>query len=1144
MNYAIGRVAGRVIQRFSHRRRKSVCAGGFCLGARYYDIYREPELMDNRTQLESLSKHFSVDGLVDFLRKASGKFKPERDDYRHFLDGGNLVRSLHKLGKIEFENGQRLIVLAGALDGELTSQSGKLRQFEVAKKVLKAEYWDAGIFVFYDDKGHFRFSLITANYSGSKREFSNFRRYTYFVSPETSARTFVEQIGKADFSSVENITAAFSVEPVTKEFFRQFREIFEEAEATIKLKWSEEKKRLYTQRFFNRVLFITFLERKGWLTFRGRKDYLKALFADYYENTRDRNANFHRSRLNTLFFMGLNHPSGDKRQKAEYKPILSLIGDVPYLNGGLFEEEEDDKDGPTFPDGIIAKVLNELVYQFNFTVTESTPLDVEVAVDPEMLGRIFEELVTGRHESGSYYTPKPVVAFMCREALKGYLATALPSESADGLALFVDKNDAKLVRNPMQVVDALRAVKVCDPACGSGAYLLGMLHELLEQYAAIFSQHQKDGQTIYQTKLDIIQNNLYGVDKDNFAVNIARLRLWLSLIVDFEGGTPPPLPNLDFKIECGDSLTAPDPSGGLQPDMFRQQQVKEFLALKNAYMDVHEGSEKKKKLGKQIDELKKQIEAWAHPKGYDKESDSFDWQVDFAEVFAPELAESTLGGKMAGLVNATKGQMEMTAAPKEGGFDIILANPPYVRQELLGDYKDLLKPIYPEVHNGTADLYVYFYARAHQLLKNSGVSCFISSNKWLRAGYGEKLRQHLLDSQAFKLVVDFGELPVFQTAATFPAIFLWQKQPRNSTPTQWAVVKNLQDCYNEGILEHVTRIAHKLPATQFGKDKPRLVSSDSASQRTRMEKSGQKLGELKDFRIYFGIKTGLNKAFIIDRTTRDKLLDEDRKNETIIKPLLVGDDLRHYGINYREKYLIFTRRGIDISKYPTIERHLRKLKQELTPKKSSTDKSGRKPGTYEWYEIQDSIDFYELFDSPKIIYPDIGMEPRFSIDLEKYYIEATGFLLPTSDWYLLGVLNSKPAFEYLKGTCSVLGDEEKGGRIRFKSIYMETLPIPDAPQKERDAVAKLAKQAQSLHTQRRKRVEKFLREIDLEPAESTSRNPLESPWSLGEEDFVRRAGRDGLKAYKSAQEETLSLTEEAVRVESAIDERVKALYGV
>jgi type I restriction-modification system DNA methylase subunit len=199
-----------------------------------------------------------------------------------------------------------------------------------------------------------------------------------------------------------------------------------------------------------------------------------------------------------------------------------------------------------------------------FTVTESTPLDVEVAVDPEMLGRIFEELVTGRHESGSYYTPKPIVSFMCREALKGYLETNAAGESKEAIERFVEKHEPDDLRNAESVLDALRRVKVCDPACGSGAYLLGMLHELLDLRAALFQSRRLDSLSVYQRKLEIIQTNVYGVDIDPFAVNIARLRLWLSLAVDFEGAKPEPLPNLDYKVEAGDSLLGPNPSGGLR----------------------------------------------------------------------------------------------------------------------------------------------------------------------------------------------------------------------------------------------------------------------------------------------------------------------------------------------------------------------------------------------------------------------------------------------------------------------------------------------------------------------------------------------------------------------------------------------------
>jgi adenine-specific DNA-methyltransferase len=184
--------------------------------------------MDNRDLLQKLTKSFNRNDLMLFFQ-TSGRFKPEKDDYRHFLQKDNFVKDLVKLGRIDFEDGRRLVVLVGEVDKELTSHSGKLKQYEIARKVLKDGYVDAGIFVFHDDAGHFRFSLITAQYTGTKKEYSNFRRYTYFISSELPAHTFITEIGKADFSSIEKITEAFSVEPVTNEFFKQYRNIFEEA---------------------------------------------------------------------------------------------------------------------------------------------------------------------------------------------------------------------------------------------------------------------------------------------------------------------------------------------------------------------------------------------------------------------------------------------------------------------------------------------------------------------------------------------------------------------------------------------------------------------------------------------------------------------------------------------------------------------------------------------------------------------------------------------------------------------------------------------------------------------------------------------------------------------------------------------------
>jgi len=335
-----------------------------------------------------------------------------------------------------------------------------------------------------------------------------------------------------------------------------------------------------------------------------------------------------------------------------------------------------------------------------------------------------------------------------------------------------------------------------------------MLHELLEQYAVIFAQHQKDAPTIYKTKLDIIQNNLYGVDKDDFAVNIARLRLWLSLIVDFEGGTPPPLPNLDFKIECGDSLTAPDPSGGLQPELFRYGQVREFLRLKNEFMGLHAGSDEKRKLAKQIEELKEKIKEWAHPRtakfispdsGRNGiPSNSFDWQVDFAEVFAPELAQSTLSGMMPSIINTVGGQMELTAAPKEGGFDIVLANPPYVRadaqfkhmedeeerQEQIAEWQTFRKhlkdsKIYKTLHEKW-DLYIPFLERAYQLLRQNGQMVFIIPDAYNAAKYAGKSHEFFLENTSINRVDFCTEIDLFDAGVNNTILHYVKTEPKET----------------------------------------------------------------------------------------------------------------------------------------------------------------------------------------------------------------------------------------------------------------------------------------------------------------------------------------------------------------------------
>ena len=662
-----------------------------------------------------------------------------------------------------------------------------------------------------------------------------------------------------------------------------------------------------------------------------------------------------------------------------------------------------------------------------------------------------------------------------------------------------------------EVLAALDDLKAVDPACGSGAYLLGLLQEMIVLYRLLYSEKLvKDARTLYDLKLRIISHSLYGVDIDPFATNIAKLRLWLSLAV--EADKPVPLPNLDFKVETGDSLLAPDPQE--MPDLFRgllQASADVLAMVKNQFFLSHgeEKEEYRKTIVSQESRLRKKLTV-EYGEGV------VDWRIQFAEAFAN----------------------------KRGGFDIVLANPPYVRQELLGrEYKESgLKPVYLEVYAGTADLYVYFYARAQQLLRTHGIGCFISSNKWIRTAYGEKLRQLLLDKQAFRLAVDFGELPVFAAASTFPGIFVWQKQPRLDAPTLFAVVKNLEACYEEGIANHVLRVGTELPAANFGLGKPRLTSRAAADRRLTMESHGQRLVELVNDDVLNGVKSGLNEAFIIDTQTRNRLLEEDGSCSEIIKPFLIGDDIRRYETHSRERFVLYVRWDCDIRCYPSVLRWLKTFRPRLELRDGVKGN-----GPCPWYALsRPRPETQDRYGMPKIVYPDIGKETRFAMDKSGYYLSNTAYFIAREDWYLLGVLNSQCAFEYLKTTCAALGDQEKGGRLRFFGQYMDTLPIPDASTNDREEVARLARRAQDLHTRRRTLVERLFQSTGIRLADSTSHNSFERPWTMTVNELSKKCSR--LKADEKLalklREETGDLTQEIRILEGENDEKVASLYGV
>ena len=717
----------------------------------------------------------------------------------------------------------------------------------------------------------------------------------------------------------------------------------------------------------------------------------------------DSSENFLNDRLYWAFFHGLGNAADLPQELSE---AIERRGEVPFLNGGLFEMQEyDQRNAVHIPNDTFAEILN-LFERYNFTVTESTSLDIEVAVDPEMLGKVFEELVTGRHDTGSYYTPRPVVSFMCRESLKICLQNKT-NETEECLKKFVDDGDATAIRDPEKVLRVLQTLRICDPACGSGAYLLGMMSELLRLRETLFQSNQIDSKTTYQRKLDIIQRNLYGVDKDDFATNIAMLRLWLSLAVDYDDDTPEPLPNLDYKVATGDSLTGPAPENMSLANPLIQE-IQEYQA---EYLVTHVDAEKQELRGV-IAELKENLQGWQ------ANADEFVWQVEFPEVF------------------------------QEGGFDIVIGNPPYVRQELIRPIKPTLKRLFPEVYTGTADLYVYFYKRGTELLRASGVLTYISSNKFLRAGYGKKLRAFFTDDQCIHRLLDFGSIQVFK-ASVDTCILLVE----NDTPSGEAFcAATFRDEIDISRLSEVfPESAFSMSVCDLSPEGWALTSPNVIELLAKLQGAGIRLGELIQGKFYFGIKTGCNDAFIIDASTREYLIDEDVGSDELIKPLLRGRNLRRWKAGSANEYLIViassTNRewpwsdavnaseaeNIFAETYPAVYLHLEGYRERLIAR----DDQGR----FYW-ELR-SCSYYDEFEKSKIIYPDISPSMRACYDTTQAYCLQTTYILPTEDLSVLAILNSRLIDWYARHKFQSLNDPWAGGGLRFIAQYMKHVPIAD-----------------------------------------------------------------------------------------------------
>ncbi len=843
---------------------------------------------------------------------------------------------------------------------------------------------------------------------------------------------------------------------------------------------------------------------------------------------------------------------------------------VPFLNGGLFEclddrvqkghsnvTEEIRIDGfsnnpkkhPKLPNYLFfgtnrvvdlsaaygdttrkretVRPLLSILLSYNFTLTENTPLEQEVALDPELLGHVFENLLavynpeTGtvaRKATGSFYTPRVVVDWMADQALTVYLGHTLarlagttteqPDPRLKALLSWEDTAPAFSDTERDALIDAIDRLKVIDPACGSGAFPMGVLQKLVHvlrkldprnrgwrrrQEAALeriesATAREEARQAIerafaranddYGRKLYLIENCLYGVDIQPIACQLAKLRFFIALIVDQEIDPQEPnygilpLPNLETKIVAANTLLGLARGQMRLPDQRVQRLEAELRQVRHDYFTARRYKDKKA-LRKRDRELCNALSQALAESGeftpYDTQRIA-EWNPYNTQVAASFFDPAWMFG------------LVPDAGDDSGPFDIAIGNPPYVRQEQLRNVivtasdgkhrplKEVLKEQY-ECYTGTADLYVYFFERALQLLRVGGTLAYITSNKYMRAAYGEKLRTYLAYAMHPRAILDFGDAPVF-TSIAYPCIVIAQKTrhvERHQLPSASGLerMSSDPDCqvsvltWNPGgdVADFPAIFdsqSHPLAQRDLKPDGWRLESPVRLRLLDRLRRAGTPLGDYVQGRFYYGIKTGLNEAFVVDRATRDRLIAEHPSSAEVLKPFLRGRDVKRWRCEFADLWLIFTRRGINIQQYPAILRYLTTFKNRLTPGVPG----GRKPGHYAWYELQDTIDYWREFEQPKIIVPAIEDDVNYAPDTGVFYSnDKTSILIPSSVPFTLAVTNSEISWWITRQEFA----SRQGGFYEFKPMYVSRLPIPCADSNQQRCCEHLAEALIWLH---------------------------------------------------------------------------------
>ena len=1031
---------------------------------------------------ELFTKAFSKDRYEYFLLNLLNAFEPRGVHYT----GNNIpdsfkqhINQYWRVGKYvdpDREEMDLLVVEVKSLS-KLERARHSLRNFAVDR--LKTFKKESSLIAFYskeDGGDDWRFSYVKIEHESYKDETGKVKikqdltpakRYSFLVGIHENSHTAAKQllpILEMDYANprISEVEAAFSIERVSEEFFEQYDALFKKLAEHLKRQHFFRQDNIedinqsvsrFAKKLLGQIVFLYFLQKKGWLGVPKDRKWghgEKRFMSERFKQVINEGNNYYHDFLQYLFYEALAKERKDQTDPSFYGRFSCKI---PFLNGGLFEAEYDwKKDKIDIPNELFHNEdknkagdkgtgILDVFDRYNFTIKEDEPLEKEVAVDPEMLGKVFESMldITERKSKGAFYTPREIVHYMCQESLIHYLDNTLNTYAADddsGGDMFSEKvetnikvpredievlirkghlaleNDKRVlnsgretdtysfilsdkIRNHAKEIDkALETIKVCDPAIGSGAFPLGLLNEIINARWTL-APHSKNKMSEYELKRHAICESIYGVDIDASAIDIARLRLWLSLIVDEDNyDNIVALPNLDYRIVKGNSLIgAPnDVLDELDKQNELERSIKEFTSVTD---------EKRKLVLRNI--INKKVESLLN-----SFSKSFGYRIDFDfHLYFSEVWHN------------------------KAGFDIVIGNPPYVQiQKFSGlQIQDALEKQRYETFSKSGDVYCLFYEKGHRILRKGGVLSFITSNKWMLADYGKKLRSFFSVKTQPLTLINFSSYQVFPTATVDTNVLILRKMKRN---------KDLNACLINSSFTRSTRletfVANNHIMLKALTEESWIISSKEEERiRKQIEAAGVPLDKW-NIAINYGIKTGYNDAFIIGDKKRMELIAKDPKSAKIIKPLLLGRNIKRYRVNYEDLWIINTHNGyhdtqpIHIDDYPAIKAHLHKYMSMLEERQDK----GVTP-----YNLR-SCAYMEDFEKEKIVWGNLALSCQFALADAGTYICAPSPLISGGDRYLLAILNSKVADFYIRS----FGVSRSGGYFEYKPMFVKKLPVP------------------------------------------------------------------------------------------------------